>query len=42
MTKTKQIFGSHQIGFLVTTAFMKKHGEFATDVMRLGDRWSRS
>ena len=27
MTKTKQIFGSHQ---------------FATDVMRLGDRWSRS
>lgn len=39
--KVKQLFGPHQIGFLVTHSFMKKHGEFASDVMRLGERRSK-
>ncbi|RYZ82780.1 MAG: hypothetical protein EOP06_21125, partial [Proteobacteria bacterium] len=39
--KTKHLFGPHGIGFLTTKEFLKFHRQFADDIYRLGDRWSR-
>lgn len=40
--KMKHLFGRHNIGFLASEAFLKRHREFALDVYRLGERWSKS
>lgn len=40
--KTKHLFGLHSIGFLAAKDFLKSHRDFAEDIYRLGDRWSKS
>ena len=40
--KTKHLFGVHSIGFLATKDFLKSHRDFAEDIYRLGERWSKT
>ena len=40
--RAKNLFGLHNIGFLATKEFLKAHRDFAEDIYRLGDRWSKS
>ena len=42
LPKIKHRFGRHHIGFLGTDELLKLHREFALDLFRLGERWSRS
>ncbi len=36
------LFGKHAIGFLASSHFLKNHREFAHDIFRLGERWSKT
>lgn len=36
------LFGLHSIGFLISNSFLKAHNDFARDIHRLGERWSKS
>lgn len=38
--KISPLFGKHQIGFLASESFLKRHREFAEDIYRLGQRWA--
>ena len=40
--RTKHLFGLHEIGFLASRSLMEKHREFAQDLYRLGQHWSKS
>lgn len=40
--KTRHLFGRHEIGFLASKGLMDKHREFANDLYRLGQHWSKS
>jgi DNA-binding transcriptional LysR family regulator len=40
--KTKHLFGLHNIGFLAGARLMEKHREFAQDLYRLGQHWTKS
>jgi len=41
LAKKSRLFGPHNIGILVTKKFHQAHQEFAEDIYRLGDQWSR-
>lgn len=40
--KKSHLFGIHNIGILVQRSFYDSHKEFAEDIYRLGDHWSKS
>jgi DNA-binding transcriptional LysR family regulator len=40
--KVKSHFGRHEIGFLASEDLLAKHREFALDIYRLGEKWSKS
>lgn len=42
LLKTQSLFGKHSIGFLVSSSFLKRHEDFATDIYRLGQRWAKN
>ena len=39
--RTKSAFGKHNIGFLAAEKFLLHHREFANDIYRLGEKWSK-
>ncbi len=41
-SRQTHLFGQHAIGFLTSNSFLKAHNEFARDIHRLGERWSKS
>lgn len=36
-----RLFGKHEIGFLTASKFIAGHRDFAEDIFRLGNRWSK-
>ena len=40
--RTKQLFGLHNIGFLTAARFIDNHRDFALDLYRLGQHWTKS
>lgn len=41
-SKQPHLFGRHEIGFLTSNTFLKAHPEFARDIHRLGEMWSKA
>ncbi len=42
LPNVKRMFGRHNIGFQASKEFLADHRDFAQDLYRLGQRWSRS
>lgn len=42
LPKFPRLFGKHTIGFVASMKFLKGHREFAEDIYRLGERWSKT
>ncbi len=42
LNKTKRLFGSHEIGVLISNKLTKAHPEFSNDIFRLGQQWVES
>lgn len=42
ISRTKTLFGQHEIGFIISDKFLARHQDFAMDLFRLGERWAKS
>ncbi len=40
ISRTKTLFGQHEIGFIISDKFLARHQDFAMDLFRLGERWA--